>query len=52
MQLHKKIPLVHQNKDYEVRILYENNMITAVAFLENRPANGYRHRSCYQKTVT
>ena len=52
MQLHKKVSLVHQNKDYEVRILYEDNMINAVAFFENRPANGYRHRILLPKNCS
>ncbi|MDX2495245.1 MAG: hypothetical protein QNK27_09820 [Desulfuromusa sp.] len=44
MQLLKKVPLMHQNKDYEIRVLFEDNVINAVVFYDNRPANGYRHR--------
>lgn len=44
MQLLKKVPLTYQNKDYEIRVLFEDNMINAVIFHDNRPANGYRHR--------
>ena len=44
MQLIKKVPLTYQNKNYEIRLLFEDNMINAVVFHDNRPANGYRHR--------
>lgn len=44
MQLLKKVPLTYQNKDYEIRLLFEDNMINSVVFHDNRPANGYRHR--------
>ena len=43
MQLFKKIPMKFEEKDYEIRILYDDTTINVVAFLNNYPANGYRH---------
>jgi hypothetical protein len=44
MKLYKKIPLEHAGKQYEIRILYEDNRINIVSFLDNRPANGFRYQ--------
>lgn len=43
MTLYKKIPFVWDNKDYEIRVLYDENVINVAAFLNSRPANGFRH---------
>lgn len=44
MKLFKKIPLAFEEKDYEIRVLYDDTKINAVAFLNNHPANNYRHQ--------
>ena len=44
MQLFKKISMKFEEKDYEIRILYDDTTINVVAFLNNFPANGYRHQ--------
>ncbi len=44
MQLFKKISLKFEEKDYEIRILYNDTTINVVAFLNNFPANGFRHQ--------
>ncbi|MHA2219562.1 MAG: hypothetical protein ACXACY_26955 [Candidatus Hodarchaeales archaeon] len=44
MRLFKKIPITFEEKDYEVRVLYEDTAINVVAFLNNYPANGYRYQ--------
>ena len=44
MKLFKKIPWEHGNKNYEIRILSENNLINILAFYNNYPANGFRYQ--------
>jgi len=44
MVLHKKIPLTFEERDYEIRVLYDDTNINVVAFLDNHPANGFRHQ--------
>lgn len=44
MKLFKKIPISIEEKDYEIRVLYNDTVINVVAFLDNHPANGYRHQ--------
>jgi len=44
MNLFKKIPLTFENKDYEIRIYYDDTIINAAAFLNNHPVNGFRHQ--------
>ena len=44
MKLFKKIPISIEEKDYEIRVLYDDTVINVVAFLDNHPANGYRHQ--------
>lgn len=44
MKLFKKIPFSFKEKDYEIRVLYNDATINVVAFLNNHPANGYRHQ--------
>ena len=44
MKLYKKIPMSFEEKDYEIRVLYDDTVINVVAFLDNHPANGYRHQ--------
>ena len=44
MILFKKIPMTFEGKEYEIRVLYDNNTINVVTFLNNYPANGFRHQ--------
>lgn len=44
MKLFKKIPISIEEKDYEIMVLYNDTVINVVAFLDNHPANGYRHQ--------
>ena len=44
MKLFKKIPMRFEEKEYEIRVLYDDTMINLVVFLNNHPANGYRHQ--------
>ena len=44
MILFQKIPMSFEEKDYEIRVLYDDRTINVVAFLNNRPANGCRYQ--------
>ena len=44
MKLFKKIPISFEEKEYEIRVLYDDTVINVVGFLDNHPANGYRHQ--------
>lgn len=44
MELFKKIPWEHGGKGYEIRLLYDDRTINVAAFLNNRPANGFRYQ--------
>jgi len=44
MKLFKKIPFSHENKQYEVRVLYDDDTINIVTFSDNHPANGFRYQ--------
>jgi len=36
--------MTFEEKDYEIRVLYDDTAINAAVFLNNHPANGYRHQ--------
>ena len=44
MLLHKKVSSMVDNKDYDIRVLYDDRNINVVAFLDNHPVNGFRHQ--------
>ncbi|NQT61869.1 MAG: hypothetical protein HQ556_02825 [Candidatus Marinimicrobia bacterium] len=44
MELFQKKPLTIDDINYEIRILYNESTINVVAFLNDYPANGYRHQ--------
>jgi hypothetical protein len=44
MELFKKIPMRFEEKEYEIRVLYDDTTINVVAFFNNHPVNGYRHQ--------
>ena len=44
MILHEKIPVSNQEKDFEIRVYYNDQMINVVAFQDNHPLNGFRHQ--------
>lgn len=44
MILFEKIPMKFEEKDYEIRVLYDDTIINVVAFLNNYPVNGFRHQ--------
>ena len=44
MILFKKIPFTFQEKEYEIRIYYNDILINVVVFHNNYPATGFRHQ--------
>ena len=44
MILFRKIPMTFEEKNYEIRVLYDDKTVNVVAFLNNHPANGFRHQ--------
>ena len=44
MILYKKYPLPFEEKEYEIKVLYDDKIINVVAFLSNYPVNGFRHQ--------
>ena len=44
MELFDSIPYTVENKDFEIRIFYDDATINVVAFLNGYPANGYRYQ--------
>jgi hypothetical protein len=51
MTLFKKIPISFEEKQYEIRVLYDETTVNVVAFLQNHPANGFRHQVKMPKHV-
>ena len=51
MKLYKKIPFSFQNEEFEVRILYDENLINVAAFKNNYPANGFRYQIKISKNL-
>ena len=51
MILHKKIPWEYEETKYEIRIYYDKNIISIIAFKENHPANGFRYHVQIPKTM-
>ena len=51
MILYKKIPFIFTEKDYEIKVFYDDNTINIVAFKKHYPANGFRHRIKISKSL-
>ena len=49
MILLRKIPFSYEEKNYEIRILYDDTLINVVAFYNNHPVNGFRHQIKFSK---
>lgn len=50
MILFQKTKFNLDGKDYEIRVHYDDFTVNVVAFLNNRPANGYRYQVLFPKT--
>ena len=44
MLLYKKVLYSFAERDYEIKVFYDNNTINIVAFKNHYPANGFRHQ--------
>ena len=42
--MYKEIPFSFEEKNYKIKIFYEENLMNIVAFRNNYPANGFRHQ--------
>lgn len=52
MILYKKIPFSFEEKEYEIRVYYDDELINVVAFHNNYPANGFRHQIKVSKKLS
>lgn len=44
MFLFRSIPFTFENNYYEIKIFYNDTLITILAFHNNYPVNGFRHQ--------
>ena len=44
MVLFKKYKMPFEDKNFEIRVYYDDRIINVVAFLNNYPASGFRHQ--------
>ena len=52
MILYKKVPFSFEEKNYEIRVFYDDKTINIAAFRNNYPANGFRHQIKISKSIT
>ncbi len=50
MELHKNISWEHAGNEYQIRIMFDANLINVVAFTNNYPANGFRYQVLLPKS--
>ncbi len=43
MNLFKEFPFSFEDTEYMIKVMYDDEKINVAAFLENHPANGFRH---------
>ena len=51
MILFKKAPFTFEEKDYEIKVFYNDKLVNVVAFENNYPANGLRHQIKISKNL-
>ena len=51
MLLYKKVPYSFAEKDYKIKVFYDDNTINIVAFKNHYPANGFRHQIKISKNL-
>jgi len=44
MILFKSIPFTFEDKDYEIKVFYDDTVINILVFHNNYPVNGFRHQ--------
>jgi len=52
MIFYKKVPFSFEEKNYEIRVFYDDRNINIVAFRNNYPANGFRHQIKISKNLS
>jgi len=51
MTFYKKVPFSFEEKNYEIRVFFDDKIINIVAFRNNYPANGLRHQIKISKSI-
>jgi len=51
MILYKKVSFSFEEKNYEIKVFYDDKTINIVAFRNNYPANGLRHQVKISKSM-
>jgi len=51
MFLYKKVPFSFAERDYEIKVFYDDHTINIVAFKNHYPANGFRHQIKISKNL-
>ena len=51
MIFYKKVPFSFEEKNYEIKVFYDDKTINIVAFRNNYPANGFRHQIKTSKSI-
>ena len=51
MNLFKKVSFAFEERDYEIKVFYNDTLITGVAFHNNYPANSFRHQITVSKKL-
>ena len=52
MFLFKSIPFTFENKDYEIKVFYNDTLINVLVFHNNYPVNGFRHQIKVSKNLS
>ena len=52
MILFKKVPFTFEEQNYEIRVLYDEQLITIATFHNNYPCNGFRHHIQISKKLS
>jgi len=51
MILYKKVSFSFEEKDYDIKVFYDDKTINIVAFRNNYPVNGLRHQIKISKSI-
>lgn len=52
MIFYKKVSFSFEEKNYEIKVFYDDKTIDIVAFRNNYPANGFRHQIKISKNLS
>ena len=52
MILFKSIPFTFEDKDYEIKVFYNDTVINILVFHNNYPVNGFRHQIKISKNLS